>query len=543
MNYLIGKQKIYESAFYPYGDGIITLPHRIRAYIDSSSDEFSHLTIENKLCDLGFAVTRGINLYTEIKKDISEHAKDVQYRSYEDNIKSSLFSYIDYLRETETLLTETLLEQKDIDLMQLVDLLVEEILLRYNEYPDVNSNEYTIIFRSIPLDYTAIINRFNIKSSEEKQSCHNYLLTAQESISKAVMNKDYVLYLNRWKELLPKLSGYDLYFADDLVFPGDEEYVYAYNEKQKDNPTRQLVLCVPPEPWSGNILNSKLVILSLNPGYVEHLNKNLANMFKPQMAEEIMEDKRKVLSMEGTKFDYYEPTRILGDYYWRKKILPLGTAVYGEQEKENIFNHIYVTGNTIIDSFRTTVRGNYVFENEELQRIDFINKKVIVLTAHRRENIGQPLNDICKAIRQVVEENEEIEVVYPVHPNPAVREIVNTVLNDCFRVHLLSPIDVLDMHNLIARSYFVVTDSGGLQEEAPALGKPVLVVRTETERPEAVEAGTVKVVGVERNDIYQAATELLSNYSEYQRMSLAVSPYGDGHASERIVKILLEHNK
>lgn len=105
-------------------------------------------------------------------------------------------------------------------------------------------------------------------------------------------------------------------------------------------PTRQLVLCVPPEPWSGNILNSKLVILSLNPGYVEHLNKNLANMFKPQMAEEIMEDKRKVLSMEGTKFDYYEPTRILGDYYWRKKILPLGTAVYGEQEKENIFNHV-----------------------------------------------------------------------------------------------------------------------------------------------------------------------------------------------------------
>lgn len=340
MNYLIGKQKIYESAFYPYGDGIITLPHRIRAYIDSSSDEFSHLTIENKLCDLGFAVTRGINLYTEIKKDISEHAKDVQYRSYEDNIKSSLFSYIDYLRETETLLTEILLEQKDIDLMQLVDLLVEEILLRYNEYPDVNSNEYTIIFRSIPLDYTAIINRFNIKSSEEKQSCYNYLLTAQESISKAVINKDYVLYLNRWKELLPKLSGYDLYFADDLVFPGDEEYVYAYNEKQKDNPTRQLVLCVPPEPWSGNILNSKLVILSLNPGYVEYLNKNLANMFKPQMAEEIMEDKRKVLSMEGTKFDYYEPTRILGDYYWRKKILPLGTAVYGEQEKENIFNHV-----------------------------------------------------------------------------------------------------------------------------------------------------------------------------------------------------------
>lgn len=313
MTYLIEKQKIYKSAFYPYGDGIITLPHRTRAYIDSSSYEFSHLTIEDKLCDLGFAVTRGINLYAEFKRDISEHAKDVQYRSYENNTKSSLFSYIDYLRETGTLLTETLLEQKDIDLMRLVNLLVEEILLRYNEYPDVNSNEYTIIFRSIPLDYTAIIDRFNIKSSEGKQLCYNYLLTSQESISKAVINKDYVLYLNRWKELLPKLSGYDLYFADDLVFPGDEEYVYAYNEKQKNNPARQLVLCVPPEPWSGNILNSKLVILSLNPGYVEHLNKNLANMFKPQMAEEIMEDKRKVLSMEGTKFDYYEPTRILGD--------------------------------------------------------------------------------------------------------------------------------------------------------------------------------------------------------------------------------------
>ena len=195
-------------------------------------------------------------------------------------------------------------------------------------------------------------------------------------------------------------------------------------------------------------------------------------------------------------------------------------------QRENIFNHIYVTGNTIIDSFKTTVRENYVFENEELQRIDFINKKVIVLTAHRRENIGQPLNDICKAIRQVVEENEEIEVVYPVHPNPAVREIVNSVLKDCAGVHLIPPIDVLDMHNLMARSYLVVTDSGGLQEEAPALGKPVLVVRTETERPEAVEAGTVKVIGVEQNDIYQA-----------------VSPYGDGHASERIVKILLECNR
>lgn len=178
------------------------------------------------------------------------------------------------------------------------------------------------------------------KSSDDTRLCYNYLFTSQESISKATIRKDYILYLNRWKELLPKLSGYDLYFTYDMVFPGDEEYVSVYNKKQKDKPAKQLVLNIPPEPWSGNILNSKLIILSLNPGYVEYLNKNLANMFKPQMAEEIMEDKRKVLSMEGTQFDYYEPTRILGDYYWRKNILPLGTTIYGEQNKENIFNHV-----------------------------------------------------------------------------------------------------------------------------------------------------------------------------------------------------------
>lgn len=343
MKNLIKERKINKGAFYPYGDGKISLPHRTRTYIDSSSDEFNRFTIKDKLCDLGFAVTRRINLYAEIKRDISEHVKDTQYRNYEDNVKGALFSYIDYLRETENLLTETLLGQKNVDLIQLVNLLIEEILLRYNEYPNVNSDEYIVSFVSVPLDYTEIINRS--KFSDDKLLFYNYLLTSQESISNAVISKDYILYLNRWKELLPKLSGDDLYFADDLVFPGDEEYVYAYNEKQKDKPAKRLVLRIPPEPWSGNILNSKLVILSLNPGYVEHLNKNLANMFKPQMAEEVMEDKRKVLSMEGTKFDYYEPTRILGDYYWRKKILPLGTTVYGEQNKEDIFNQVSICQN------------------------------------------------------------------------------------------------------------------------------------------------------------------------------------------------------
>lgn len=212
-------------------------------------------------------------------------------------------------------------------------------------------------------------------------------------------------------------------------------------------------------------------------------------------------------------------------------------------ELENICNNIYVTGNTIIDSFKTTVKANYIFENAELQEIDFSNRRIIVLTAHRRENIGRPLENICNAMNRIVEENDDVEVIYPVHPNPAVREIVNIILSNRDRIHLISPLDVLDMHNLMAKSYLVVTDSGGLQEEAPALGKPVLVVRTETERPEAVEAGTVKVVGVEQKDIYQEVSNLLQNHAEYQKMSLAVSPYGDGHASERIVQILLEQNK
>lgn len=336
MSNLINDRKIYERDFYPFGDKTIALPHRTRAYIDYCSHEFNRLSIEDKLCNLGFAVTRGINLYAEIKKDITEHVKDTQYKDYETVAKHSLFSYIDFLRETETYLTETLLEQYSTDLMQLVNLLTEEILLRYTEHPDVKSKEYIVHFASIPIDYTAIVNRFK----DDKQSCLNYLLTSQESLNKATINRDYILYLNRWKELSPLLSGYDLYFGYDMVFPGDEKYVYEYNDIRNGKPEKQLVLNIPPEPWSGNILNSKLVILSMNPGYVEHLNKNLANMFKPQMAEEIMEDKRKVLLMNGCTFDYYEPTRILGEYYWRRNITPLGVAVHGEQNKENIFNQV-----------------------------------------------------------------------------------------------------------------------------------------------------------------------------------------------------------
>ena len=340
MNNLIKEQFIYKNAFYPIGDETMALPHGTRAYIDYCSHEFKNLTIENKLCNLGFAITRGMNLYETLKDDINVHVNDSHYTNYEVNAKYSLLTYIDYLREADSFLTDTLFEQKNVDLKIMVGLLIEESLLRYKERLDVKNQEYIVQFTSIPINYNEIISHFNHKSFDGKQKCWNYLMTSQETISKASISKEYILYLNRWKELLPKLSGYDLYFTYDMVFPGDEKYVYAYNKSRKSKPEEQFILNIPPEPWSGNILNSKLVILSLNPGYVEHLNKKLANMFKPQMAEEIMEDKRKVLSMEGYKFDYYEPTRILGDYYWRKSISPLGIAVYGEQNMEQVFNQV-----------------------------------------------------------------------------------------------------------------------------------------------------------------------------------------------------------
>ena len=161
--------------------------------------------------------------------------------------------------------------------------------------------------------------------------------------------------------------------------------------------------------------------------------------------------------------------------------------------------------------------------------------------AHRRENLGDPLKQICRAINRLTEKHPDIKVVYPVHLNPAVRETVYQMLSDNSQVELLEPLDVLDMHNLIARSFLIMTDSGGLQEEAPSFGKPVLVMRTETERPEAVAAGTVRVVGIEEQDIYNAARELLDNSVIYAAMAHAVNPYGDGHACERIADILLNN--
>lgn len=208
--------------------------------------------------------------------------------------------------------------------------------------------------------------------------------------------------------------------------------------------------------------------------------------------------------------------------------------------RENVSEDtIYITGNTVIDALKTTVKENYEFENECLKNLDFDGRRVIIVTAHRRENLGKPLEDICTAISELVDEYDDIEVVYPVHLNPAVRETVWGILGDKDRVHLIDPLDVMELHNAISKSFMVMTDSGGIQEEAPALAKPVLVLRRETERPEAVAAGTVKIAGVDKKVIKTLAKELLDNPEEYSKMAHAANPYGDGEASRRICEAIL----
>lgn len=207
---------------------------------------------------------------------------------------------------------------------------------------------------------------------------------------------------------------------------------------------------------------------------------------------------------------------------------------------EGVSKNIFLTGNTVIDSFQYTVNKDYIFSNDELKKLDFNSNRIIILTAHRRENIGDSLFNICCAVKKIALEYPDVIFVYPVHLNPLIKEVAFSVLNNIANIKLINPINVLDMHNLIARCFMVLTDSGGLQEEAPHFGKPVLVLRTETERPEAVEAGTVKVVGVNEMDIYNSIKKLLDDFNDYKRMSCAINPYGDGHASEKICKILLE---
>lgn len=199
---------------------------------------------------------------------------------------------------------------------------------------------------------------------------------------------------------------------------------------------------------------------------------------------------------------------------------------------------IYVTGNTVIDALLATVDSNYQFTDELLAKIDY-SKRVVLVTTHRRENLGEPMRHVYQALRQIVADYDDVEIVFPVHKNPRVREVVNSELGGLERVHLIDPLDYQPFANLLARSYLVLTDSGGIQEEAPALGKPVLVLRDTTERPEAIEAGTVKLIGTDKERVYRETRLLLDNGDEYHRMANACNPYGDGQAARRIVQAIL----
>ena len=209
--------------------------------------------------------------------------------------------------------------------------------------------------------------------------------------------------------------------------------------------------------------------------------------------------------------------------------------------KEGIEKGIFITGNTVIDALRTTVRSDYVFATQKLNELDYANRKVILVTCHRRENYGEPMRNIMLALRQIAEQNEDVELVYPVHLSPVVREAVDAYLRGAPRVHLIEPLPADEMHNIMARCYMVLTDSGGPQAEGPSLGKPVLVMRRETERPEAVEAGTVKLCGVVQDDIGTMAERLIRDRNAYEKMAHAVNPYGDGKACARIADAIEWH--
>jgi UDP-N-acetylglucosamine 2-epimerase (non-hydrolysing) len=214
-----------------------------------------------------------------------------------------------------------------------------------------------------------------------------------------------------------------------------------------------------------------------------------------------------------------------------------------EMSKENLIKEgkdissIYVTGNTAIDALRITVRNDYTHE-----QLDWASdSRLIMLTAHRRENLGEPMKHMFRAIKRIIDEYADIKVIYPIHMNPTVRETANEILGGCDRIRIIEPLDVLDFHNFLSRSYLILTDSGGIQEEAPSLGKPVLVMRDTTERPEGIDAGTLKLVGTGEDVIYKTFRQLLEDKSEYNKMSKASNPYGDGFASKRIADILMKN--
>ena len=209
--------------------------------------------------------------------------------------------------------------------------------------------------------------------------------------------------------------------------------------------------------------------------------------------------------------------------------------------REGVEKGVFVTGNTVIDALKTTVRKDYHFTTDILNQLPYDTKKILLVTCHRRENYGQPMEDIMSALAEIAKTHDDVEMVYPVHLSPVVQECARRHLEGIPNVHLIAPLAADEMHNLMARCYLVLTDSGGLQEEAPALGKPVLVLRRETERPEAVAAGTVKLAGVARDDITAMAHELITDPEAYAAMAHAVNPYGDGEACRRIADAILWH--
>ena len=216
-----------------------------------------------------------------------------------------------------------------------------------------------------------------------------------------------------------------------------------------------------------------------------------------------------------------------------------------ELSKQNLLKEgknpdtIYVTGNTAIDALKTTVRGDYT--HPELEWADGDGSRLIIITAHRRENLGEPMHHMFRAIRRIMDEHPDVKAIYPIHMNPVVRKAADEELGGCDRIHIIEPLEVLDFHNFLARSYLILTDSGGIQEEAPSLGKPVLVMRDTTERPEGIKAGTLKLVGTDEDIIYKNFKELLENKEAYDAMAHASNPYGDGFACKRIADILEAH--
>lgn len=223
-------------------------------------------------------------------------------------------------------------------------------------------------------------------------------------------------------------------------------------------------------------------------------------------------------------------TGVIADLHFSPTLKSAANLLQENKPEENIF----VTGNTAIDALKTTVKDAY--HHEVLERLG--NDRLILMTAHRRENLGEPMRNMFRAIKRIVDEQKDVQVVYPVHLNPVVRELADEVLGNDPRIHLIEPLDVIDFHNFASRAYLILTDSGGVQEEAPSLGVPVLVLRDTTERPEGIEAGTLKLAGNEEQPIYDMATELLTDREAYEKMAKASNPYGDGRASERICEAI-----